>query len=248
MRSSRNLSRAFALVSLTSLITVLVACSPRPADRAPAGPGEYLDEFLDTELLDPVGGGAAFDGLYSPEEFRRLNGRIRGHIPPPTVAMEDPAILISLQGLTCRVFDRGGNAKLVYPIGVGVRRRSDGRSITPIGEFRTHGDATNDWFYIWERRIPNYFAGLPFLRIDARNHKGQHTYGLHGPITEMLLRGYVSHGCVRMRGDDIRELFTIAFHAPGTPVIIQEDADYNRYGILYDVALPRHHPDRKSVV
>jgi hypothetical protein len=225
------------------LLLTTVGCTPSPVRGPPASeaPGGFLDPFVDVDDLGDFSAGLAFDAIHSPEEFLALNGRTRGRIPPPPVAMKDPAIVVSLQGLTCRVFDRKGDAERVYPIGAGVRRKLDRRSITPVGTFSTHEDPNDNWFYIWERRVPEYFAGLPFLRINARNDAGYPTYGLHGPITEGLLRGYVSHGCVRMRPDDIKELFAIAYRAPGAPVIIQDDADYNRFGILYDVPYPREH-------
>jgi len=54
------------------------------------------------------------------------------------------------------------------------------------------------WWWVPRRTNPEYFAGLPFLRITAENSMHQNTYALHGPITATLTRGYVSHGCVRM--------------------------------------------------
>lgn len=242
IQSQRSRKTTRSIVALF-LLVVAAGCAPSPL-RAPTAKGEpegFLDPFVDVDDLGDFRAGVPFDATHSPAEFLALNGRARGRIPPPPVKMKDPAIVVSLQGLTCRVYDRDGTAEQVYPVGVGVRRESDQRSITPVGAFATHTNPKDGWFYIWERRVPQYFAGLPFLRIDARNDEGYHTYGLHGPITELLVRGYVSHGCVRMRADDIRELFSIAYRAPGAPVIIREDPDYNRYGILYDVPFPREH-------
>jgi hypothetical protein len=45
-----------------------------------------------------------------------------------------------------------------------------------------------------------------------------------------------------MRGDDVKEIFTTIYYvAPGAPVRIQKETDYNRYGLRYDLDYPRVH-------
>ena len=83
--------------------------------------------------------------------------------------------------------------------------------------------------------MPDYFGGFPFLRLTARNSAGANTYALHGPITSQLIRGYVSHGCVRMRGDDIVRLFWMVKSHPNTPVTFQREVELDAAGNEVDV-------------
>ena len=85
------------------------------------------------------------------------------------------------------------------------------------------------------RTVPEYFGGFPFLRLTARNSDGANTYGLHGPITAQLIRGYVSHGCMRMRSDDIIRLFWIAKQHASMQVTIQKEVELDAAGQRVDV-------------
>jgi hypothetical protein len=85
------------------------------------------------------------------------------------------------------------------------------------------------------RTVPEYFGGLPFLRLTAQNHEGANTYALHGPITATLIRGYVSHGCIRMRANDIIRLFWMVKKFPNTPVTIQREVEKDASGRRVDV-------------
>jgi len=200
----------------------------------------WLDEFEDEDLEIMGVEGVLSDMGIDPAEFLNLNGTPRGPVPDPTPVMTKPIIVISLSALTCRITDMDGGETRVYPIGCGVRDRKTKKSITPDGKFNTHKNAKDHWYYTWQRNRPKYFAGLPFLRLDIENTNGVHTYGMHGPITELLKRGYVSHGCIRMRGRDIKELFAIVYTTPGAPVLIQQEGDYDAFGFLYDVPYSFH--------
>ena len=57
----------------------------------------------------------------------------------------------------------------------------------------------------------------------------------HGPITETLQRGYVSHGCVRMVGMDVVRVFWTVKPHPGTPVTIQKEVELDAAGHRVDV-------------
>ena len=154
-------------------------------------------------------------------------------IPQDLPDLVSPEIIVSLDGLTVHLFDRETGFQAVYPAGVGVK--SNGKSITPHGHFKTGSDSTDSWWYVPRRTNPEYFAGLPFLRLTARNSAGANTYALHGPITDTLIRGYVSHGCVRMAHDDIIRLFWMAKPHAGIPVTIQVEAELDAAGHRVDV-------------
>lgn len=158
-------------------------------------------------------------------------------------------IVVSLKGLTCHVF--GNGIDKIYPVGVGVKGKN-GRSVTPtcksqnVNSFYLSSNTNDKWYYIKHRYEPKYFGGFPFLRLSAVNNKGYNTYGLHGPITKnksgkwYLKRGYVSHGCARMQGKDVTEIYNIVINYPSTPVVIQEDYEYNEDGKRIDVDYPRY--------
>ena len=76
------------------------------------------------------------------------------------------------------------------------------------------------------------------MRLTIRNSVGANTYALHGPITKSLIRGYVSHGCVRMQAQDVIELFWMVKRASNlgnTPVTIQQEVEIDAAGKAVDV-------------
>ncbi len=153
---------------------------------------------------------------------------------PELPTLVDPYIVVSLEGLTVELIDEATGFHKVYATGVGAKGRS-GKSFTPTGSFRLHADPDNAWWFYKRRSNPSYFGGLPFLRFTAQNSRGYNTYGFHGPITEELIRGFVSHGCMRMRAEDIVEVFYFMLNHPGASVTIQEDPRFTVDGVQVDV-------------
>ena len=154
-------------------------------------------------------------------------------IPNDLPQLVAPEMIVSLDGLTVHLFDRHTGFQAVYPAGVGLK--VNGKSITPVGHFRTSANTNDAWWYVARRSVPEYFGGYPFLRIDATNTNGANTYGLHGPITEPLERGYVSQGCVRMAANDIIRMFWIAKKHPRTRVSIQKEVELDAAGRPVDI-------------
>jgi hypothetical protein len=157
-------------------------------------------------------------------------------IPTDLPELVNPEIIVSLDGLSVHMFDRATGFSEVYPAGVGVKN-SRGNSITPRGHFKTHHDTNDTWFYVARRTNPEYFGGFPFLRLNAKNSAGANTYALHGPITETLIRGYVSHGCIRMRPADVIRIFWIMKKHPSAPVTIQTEVEKDANGKKVDVGM-----------
>ena len=124
-----------------------------------------------------------------------------------------------------------------YPTGVGAKN-SRGVSVTPTGHWKTSGNTSDTWYYVARRTNPEYFGGFPFLRlVGPKNSDGAETYALHGPITAQLIRGYVSHGCARMRSQDIIRLFWIVKQFASTPVTIQKEVERDANGKKVDVGV-----------
>lgn len=207
------------LVSFIAVLT-LVACADVPATDDPELGSEQGVDFDEENPDAPL--------------FDDKSDAPRYQIPTDLPELVRPEIIISLDGLTVHLFDRATGHQWVYPAGVGVKN-SAGRSITPVGHFATSANLADTWWYVARRTVPEYFAGLPFLRITARNSNGANTYGLHGPITEELIRGYVSHGCIRMADDDIIRLFWMVKKHPSTPVTIQREVERDAAGRAVDV-------------
>ncbi len=194
------------------------------------------------------GGGGGEDGYLEGTEYDALNpgapvngGKEDGlgstyETPQDLPTLVDPEIIVSLDQLTVHLFDRHTGFSEVYPTGVGVLNQ-DGVSITPTGHFTTGPDTTDAWWYIARRVTPTYFGGWPFLRLTIENSQGYNTYGLHGPITSELIRGYVSHGCMRMAGPDVVRLFYLVRYHPETPVTIQREPELDADGKVVDLGV-----------
>jgi len=214
-------SRALAV----KLFALVLAFSVLGCAEAPSGddPEEGSFEGVDYDEENP--NGALFD---------EKSDAARYAIPTDLPQLVSPEVIVSLDGLTVHFFDRATGFQKVYPAGVGVKN-SAGRSITPTGHFSTSPNPNDPWWYVARRTVPEYFGGLPFLRITARNSDGANTYALHGPITQQLIRGYVSHGCVRMRADDVIRVFWMAKQHPSMPVTIQKEVERDARGQRVDV-------------
>ena len=183
---------------------------------------------------------------------------------PYVQPLTDPAIVISLDGLTLHLIDRAGTYDRVFPVGVGAVE--DGESLTPVSTNRSEGvfytrtdlaptfdgptPAQAQWGWnqqcrIWwtdedGERVP-VFAGLPFIRLQGPSSSG---YGIHGPIDRYrqtdggdLRRGYVSHGCIRMEAADLAEVYG-RISGSRAPVRIQEAIERRSDGRAVDVEDP----------
>ncbi len=202
----------------------------------------------DVEIGDVVGESGSRDP-------RTWQHALRCKAIPEVEPLANPEITVSLDGLTLHLRDRGGTYDRVFPIGPGALE--GGRSLTPtsdrapMGVFYT-GTNTEEvrdgrWGYYYPCRIWHeergvrtpVFAGLPFIRLAGPPTAG---YGIHGPIDNFtaenggnLRRGYVSHGCLRMRADDIVEVYGRIHRHPRTAVKIQQEVERASDGAPVDV-------------
>jgi len=217
--------RPFAVRHLSLLVIALSvsACAEAlPTEDDPEqGSYEGVDEDVDStiELDDPK------------------SDAPRYAIPTDLPTLVKPEIIVSLDGLSVHLFDRTTGFSEVYPTGVGVTN-SRGVSVTPTGHWKTSSNISDTWYYVARRTNPEYFGGFPFLRlVGPKNSDGAETYALHGPITSQLIRGYVSHGCARMRSQDIIRLFWIVKQFASTPVTIQKEVERDANGKKVDVGV-----------
>jgi len=211
--------RRTALASV-ALIAFATGCAsaPETLDDPEQGSFEGVDEDNDPSV--PMDDGKSDLPRYA--------------VPTDLPELVAPEIIVSLDGLTVHLFDRETGFQAVYPAGVGVKN-SAGKSITPTGHFASGSNLKDGWWYVPRRTNPDYFAGFPFLRLTAENSAGANTYALHGPITDKLIRGYVSHGCVRMAAADVIDLFWMVNDHANTPVTIQKEVELDAAGAKVDV-------------
>jgi hypothetical protein len=96
--------------------------------------------------------------------------------------------------------------KKVYPIAASGfdETRAKARFLVPLYQ-NAHFDPR---YVIPMRTDPDYYGGRPFIRVTEQS--GTYTpIGFHYSITSQLQRGFMSHGCIRMRDRDLYELFAL---------------------------------------
>lgn len=215
----------FMLRARPTIVLALLcsACAADPASSFDDENGEYFE-------------GHAYDEGRTdmPPGFEKADLAAPYDVPEDLPELVRPEIIVSLENLTVHLFDRETGFSEVYATGVGTLG-SSGRSITPTGHFATSPDTSDRWWYIATRWEPAYFEGYPFLRLTAENSRGWNTYGLHGPITNPLMRGYVSHGCMRMGKVDLVRLFFMVREHASTPVTIQQETELDAAGNPVDL-------------
>jgi hypothetical protein len=128
------------------------------------------------------------------------------------ISLKDMAFQVSV-GLVERkiiIEDKMQEVKLIFPIGVGsfdegVMNEKTVSLVTP--RFK-HG-VIDQRAVISQRSTPRYFRGLPFIRVlkgpDIATDST--AIGFHIEINDSFVRGFDSHGCMRLREADL-----MAFH------------------------------------
>jgi hypothetical protein len=169
------------------------------------------------------------------------------NLPP----LPSPRITVSLDGLTLRLWDPTTGFDKTFPVGVGVidaepTSLTSGESLSyyPIARYAKQDfvikPSTIQPCKIWwtdpetGEKLP-VFAGLPFLSWSG-------SYGIHGPIDNYrapnggnLRRGYVSHGCIRMAGADVLEVYARIKGVASVPVHVQREPERTAAGAEVDV-------------
>ncbi len=235
--------RALRIACATVFVSVMAGCAADDEDYSENGGTEELGTG------EVVGEAGARDP-------RTWSNALQCKPIPAVEPLRNPEIVVSLDGLTLHLRDRGGTYDRVFPIGPGMLE--NGRSLTPTsdmaptGLFYTGSNTTevrdDQWGYYYPCRIWHedrgvrtpVFAGLPFIRLAGPPTAG---YGIHGPIDNFtapnggaLRRGYVSHGCMRMSADDIVEVYGRIRRHPRTPVKIQQAVERLSDGRAVDLA------------
>ena len=125
------------------------------------------------------------------------------------VVPTDTRLVVDLERLRAELF-RGGRRVFAAPVGVGA-----GSAPTPRGEFYIRDKLTS---------FDNSFYGPIAFGTSARSAvltdwpNGGYI-GIHGTNEPRLIPGRISHGCIRMRNDDILRLASLM--PVGTPLTIR---------------------------
>lgn len=119
--------------------------------------------------------------------------------------------------------DNTNNIIKIFPIGVGgfdiqTATGMDGSAVSTTFEFPNakmkSTQAQSTWSNTRSRTSPSYYKGRPFLALYAGG-TNYRSIGLHYQIDDDgLTRGFVSHGCVRVRDKDLYQLDAILNDGP----------------------------------
>jgi hypothetical protein len=229
---------------------LLAACAVAAVLSACGGAPESLTDESDLNGVGDVAGNGAWGAATTCKA-----------LPAGLPALKSPAVVISLDGLTLHLWDRAGTFDKVYAIGPGAIE--NGVSLSPIGHFATGpaestpgavdngsvvGGSPWAWWYrckIWwtdptTKKVIPVYGGLPLIRLKGPPTLG---YALHGPVDNFgaanggsLRRGFVSHGCIRLRAEDILEIFALLHGHGSVPIDIQRAVERDANGAAIDLA------------
>ena len=120
-------------------------------------------------------------------------------------------IVINKAEQKLRVFDKEAYVIAEYDVAVGVHygdKQSMGDCRTPEGIFTIKSiEASHDYHYDFKdgRGLIKGAYGPRFIRLTV---PGNNSIGIHGTLPELLpsIPGRTSHGCIRMRNNEILDL------------------------------------------
>jgi hypothetical protein len=241
-----RLASRLVWVSLTALAAGLSACS-----SGDAGGDASLQEGTELPDEDLPPGDLSADDMKADGAW----GHATECKPIPDLPrLVSPRIVVSLNGLTLHLTDPSSGYDKVFPIGPGAINQNPGEltykeslSYYPIlssgGQDFEIKPSTSTACKIWwtdkatGEKLP-VFAGLPFMSWSG-------AYAIHGPVDNYraadggtLRRGFVSHGCIRMRGADVLEVYARIRGIPKVPVHVQREPERLPDGTRVEVPDP----------
>jgi hypothetical protein len=132
------------------------------------------------------------------------------------VPTERPSVLVDLDARML-LYLHGNEVVRVWEVGIGKEGHE-----TPVGSYLVGEKQTEpSWMPIGAPQLPFGHPENPLgTRWIAWHQGGQSTsYGIHGTSDPNAVGGRVSQGCVRMRNEDVQELFDLL--PVGATVIVQ---------------------------
>ena len=126
------------------------------------------------------------------------------------IVKRDYRILVSKSKNTLILQTKEGKEIKVYTVATGKH------NCTPVGEFTVTDKVENPTWYseegVFPPGNPKNILGVRWIGISKKS------YGIHGTNDPSSLGKQVTQGCVRMRNEEVTELYKLV--TPGTPVII----------------------------
>jgi len=122
-------------------------------------------------------------------------------------------VFVDKPSLTMRLVNYYGDTIYKFPVAVGTNygnKEKVGDLKTPEGTFQVEGlEDSKDWNYDFEDDGKGPIAGAYgpwFIRLKVQNASG---IGIHGTHDNETIGKRVSHGCVRMKNDDLLVLVNL---------------------------------------
>lgn len=203
-RTSKWLSSGWKLLSSSAAVFLLAGqgqamatSSLQPKSTPVVATNSELMELMEREpKLPPLG---------QPSEFLP-EGQMVPEVPPAEMAApqeQQARIVLSLGDRRVYLYD-GDKVKASYPVAVGKPGWE-----TPMGEFTVLDKALDPvWENPWTGEViqpgPDSPLG-PAIIVFQLDEEGM--YAFHGTSNEDLIGQAVSHGCVRMRNEDILAMY-----------------------------------------
>jgi len=160
--------------------------------------GVYGPETRDAVIRAQQNFGLAADGIVGPDTYNALGLSPEDDVtvaPEYVIYIDTRALQLSLRQF--------GREIGVYPVAVGTADTP-----TPLG----------DWKIIQKVRNPGGPFGVRWMRINCL----WGGYGIHGTDNEPSIGTAASHGCIRMKNDDVTRVYELV--PLGTRVKITGDA------------------------
>lgn len=203
-RTSKWLSSGWKLLSSSAAVFLLAGQGQAMATSS-LQPKSAPVVATKLELVELMEGEPTIPPLGQPSEFLP-EGNIIPEVPPAeTIAPQEQQtrIVLSLGDRRVYLYD-GDKVKASYPVAVGKPGWE-----TPTGEFSVLDKALNPvWENPWTGEViqpgPDSPLG-PAIIVFQLNEEGM--YAFHGTSNEELIGQAVSHGCVRMRNEDILAMY-----------------------------------------
>ena len=134
-------------------------------------------------------------------------------------------LIVDKMNLMLNVVNLNGDTIKHFPIAVGTNlgdKEKVGDFKTPEGLFTIQRiEDSKSWKYDFEYDdlgpVPGAY-GPYFIRLRVPKHKG---IGIHGTHDNSTIGKRVSHGCIRMKNEDLLQLVEMV--STGIPVMINED-------------------------
>lgn len=118
--------------------------------------------------------------------------------------------------------DERNNIRIVFPIGVGAFDEGViNEGVTTLLTPRFSNGNIPKSSIISKREMPRYFKGKPFIRIHDGEKRTE--IGFHIEINDYFNRGFDSHGCMRLRENDLQALHDLLMYGAknATPVTVK---------------------------